>query len=155
MGDGTPNSVPTAACTYTILPMTRVYRLDSPERERIVAELTKALEARTDVVFAVMFGSFHRGEPFRDIDVGMWAGDAAERDLDLELAVALSRLTGFPVDVRRLNDAPVPYLFHALRGRILAVRDEELLANLMERVARDYHDREPLLRRATREAFTR
>jgi hypothetical protein len=46
-------------------------------------------------------------------------------------------------------------LFRALRGRPIAVRDERCLAGLMERTARDYHDRAPLLRRATEEAFAR
>ncbi len=133
--------------------MTRVYHLDSLERERIVAKLATSLETRTDLVFALVFGSFERGEPFHDIDVAIWTRASAARDVDLELAGALSRLIGFPVDVRRLNDAPLAFLYHALRGHVLAVHDEEFLADLMEHVARDYHDQEPLLRRATREAF--
>jgi hypothetical protein len=35
----------------------------------------------------------------------------------------------------------------------VAVHDELHLANLVERVAREYHDMAPLLRRAAREAF--
>jgi len=35
------------------------------------------------------------------------------------------------------------------------VRDELRPADLMERTARDYHDRAPLLKIATREAFAR
>jgi hypothetical protein len=57
------------------------------------------------------------------------------------------------VDVRRVNDAAVPFLFHTLRGRPLVVRDELLLAAIMERTARQYHDMAPLLRHATWEAF--
>ena len=45
------------------------------------------------------------------------------------------------------------FLFHALRGRPLVVRDERFLADLIERTARTYHDHAPLARRATREAF--
>jgi hypothetical protein len=40
--------------------------------------------------------------------------------IDLELAVSLSATVGLPVDVRRLNDAPVSSLFHALRGRVVS-----------------------------------
>jgi hypothetical protein len=49
----------------------------------------------------------------------------------------------------------VPFLFHALRGRPVAIRDEEHLAAVMERTAREYYDRAPMLRRATAEAFAR
>lgn len=57
------------------------------------------------------------------------------------------------VDLRVVNNAPVSFLFHVLRGHPLLVRDERVLADLIERTARTYHDRAPLLRRATREAF--
>ena len=39
------------------------------------------------------------------------------------------------------------------RDGVVAVRDEQRLADLMECTARDYHDRTPFLRRATIEAF--
>jgi predicted nucleotidyltransferase len=133
--------------------MSRVYHLESEERKALGARLEAALADRSDVLFALAFGSFVDRDAFRDIDVGIWTAASARPGLDVELSASLSHALGVPVDVRRLNEAPVPFLFHALRGRILAVRDEERLADLMERTARDYHDRAPLLRRATVEAF--
>lgn len=118
-----------------------------------MARLEAALAGRSDVLFALAFGSFVDRDAFRDIDVGIWTAASARPRLDVELSESLSRKLGVPVDVRRLNEAPVPFLFHALRGRILAVSDEKRLADLMERTARDYHDRAPILRRATLEAF--
>jgi hypothetical protein len=73
--------------------------------------------------------------------------------VDLTLGIALTRITGYPVDVRIINQAPVPFLFHVLRGRPLIVRDEQHLADLIESTARTYHDRAPLTRQAVREAF--
>ncbi len=133
--------------------MSRVYRLDREGRERVLASLSAALTGRREVVFACVFGSFLGADAFRDVDVAIWVTERADRRLDLELAASLSRQLDLPVDVRRINEAPLPFLFHALQGRVVAVRDEVLLANLMERTAREYHDRAPLLRRATREAF--
>jgi hypothetical protein len=125
------------------------------QRERVIARLGEALAGRPDVLFGVVFGSFLGRETFRDIDLGIWTTGSAGARVDVELGSVLSSEIGLPVDVRRLNDAPTPFLFHALRGRPIAVRDEEHLADLMERTARDYHDRAALLRRATAEAFAR
>lgn len=118
-----------------------------------MATLQASVSRRADLDFAVVFGSFVEGRDFRDIDLGVWTTPSAGPRVDFDLAAALAGELGVPVDVRLLNDAPVPFLFHALRGRIVCARDERRLADLMERTARDYHDRAPLLRRATKEAF--
>jgi len=53
-----------------------------------------------------------------------------------------------------LNDAPVTFLFHVFReGRLLLSRNDERLADLMERTVREYLDAAPLLRQATMEAY--
>jgi hypothetical protein len=135
--------------------MVQAHRLDAEARARLIDRLGAAMSRRPDVLFALVFGSLLDRESFRDVDVGVWTLESARPSVDLELAATLSDEVGLPVDVRRLNDAPVPFLFHALRGRAVAVRDEQFLADLMERTAREYHDRAPLLRRATREAFAR
>ncbi len=133
--------------------MSTIHRLDAAAREQVIARIERVLAERPDVVFGAIFGSFLDGEGFRDVDVGVWTTGPSGGRVDLDLGASLSDALGLPVDVRRLNDAPVPFLFHALRGRPVAVRDEICLADLMERTAREYHDRAPLLRRATREAF--
>jgi hypothetical protein len=135
--------------------MTRPHRLDPAARERLLARLETILAGRSDVRFAYVFGSFLEEGGFHDVDVGIWTTDTAGPRMDIELAMALSDTLGVPVDVRRINDAPVPFLFHVLRGRAVAARDDAHLADVMERTAREYHDRAPLLRRATEEAFAR
>jgi uncharacterized protein len=135
--------------------MARPRQLDPASREHLLGRLEARLGSRPDIAFALVHGSFLGDLPFRDIDVGIWTTASADPDLDLRLSASLSGEFGVPVDLRRINDAPVPFLFHVLRGRIVAVHDEERLVSLMERTARAYHDRAPLLRRATREAFAR
>ena len=130
-----------------------VHRLSASQRQVLLGQLAQSLAQHTEIVFAYVHGSFVRDDGFRDIDVALWTAPAASPRIDLELAVVLSRLAGYPVDVRVVNDAPVSFLFHVLRGHLLLVRDERLLADLIERTARTYHDRAPLLRRATRDAF--
>lgn len=135
--------------------MSRLYRLTPADRERRIHQVEAALAIRPGVVLGLVFGSFLDQEAFRDIDLGIWTAPSADPREDVALAALLSETTGLPVDVRRINAAPVPFLFHALRGRPVLVRDEQFLADLMERTAREYHDRAPLLRRATHEAFGR
>ena len=133
--------------------MPRLFTLDGPARERLVRTLADALAQRSDVSFAYLFGSALERDVVGDVDVAIWARPEAAPFADVDLASALTRLVQLPVDVRRINEAPVPFLFHALRGRLLVARDELLLAAIMERIARQYHDMAPLLRCATREAF--
>jgi predicted nucleotidyltransferase len=130
-------------------------RADSEARERLLARLTHLLGDCPEIVGAFLFGSFLDQPAFRDIDVGIWTAPAAPARLDVDLSSRASMALGVPVDVRRVNDAPVSFLFHVLRGRPLVVRDEEMLAALMERTAREYHDQAPLVRQATRDAFAR
>ena len=136
--------------------MRRLYRAAPAERERITRTLAAALAAEPDLECAWLHGSFLSGGAFHDVDVGvrMNAAPGVRFRRGLDLAVRLDRATGFPVDVRILDDAPVPFLFHVFRaGRLLFSRDEERLADLMERTVREYLDMEPLLRRATIEAY--
>jgi len=136
--------------------MRRLYHAEPAERERVARKVVDALEAEPDVEFAWLHGSFLGGGGFHDVDVGVHLDGAADVRFRcaLDLGLRLDRDTGFPVDVRVLNDAPVTFLFHVFRGgRLLLSRNDERLADLMERTVREYLDMEPLLRRATIEAY--
>ena len=136
--------------------MRRQFRSEPAERERVTHRLVAVLEAEPDLEFAWLHGSFLAAGEFHDIDVGVHLDATSEERFrrGLDLAVQLDRETGFPVDVRVLNDAPVTFLFHVFReGRLLLSRNDERLADLMERTVREYLDMEPLLRRATIEAY--
>ena len=136
--------------------MRRLYQAEPAARERVKRTLTAALESEPDLEFAWLYGSFLSGAGFHDVDVGVHLNAAADVRFrrGLDLAVRLDRGIGFPVDVRVLNDAPVTFLFHVFReGRLLLDRNDERLADLMERTVREYLDMAPLLRRATIEAY--
>ena len=134
----------------------RLYRAAADERERAMRVLAAALETEPDVEFAWLHGSFLAGGAFHDVDVGvhLTGADGRRPRRSVELALSLGHAVRFPVDVRVLNDAPVAFLFHVFcAGRPLICRADERMADLMERTAREYLDAEPLLRRATVEAF--
>jgi uncharacterized protein len=134
-------------------PVATVHRLPQAKRRVVLQRVTQALAEQHGIEFAHAYGSFVDGPGFRDIDVAIWTTADAMEPADLSLGIALTRIAGYPVDVRIINQAPVPFLFHVLRGQPLIVRDERHLADLIESTARIYHDRMPLTRQAVREAF--
>ena len=136
--------------------MRHQFRAEPAERERIRRTLVKVLGDEPDLAFAWLHGSFLSTDEFHDIDVGVHLNATTDARLrrGLELAARLDRETGFPIDVRVLNDAPVTFLFHVFReGSLLLSRNDEGLADLMERTVREYLDMAPLLHRATIEAY--
>jgi predicted nucleotidyltransferase len=136
---------------------TRLFRADEERRSAIVRGLRDRLKGDCDVAFAYLFGSFARNDPFHDIDVAVYLSssvdDRAAKALDL--ADTLSRRAGFPVDVRALNDAPLPFRFRAVQGTLLVSVSEEQAADFRDRTARLYADMAPRLRQAARDAFAR
>jgi predicted nucleotidyltransferase len=129
------------------------------DRERIVARLKRELEARFEIVLALLHGSFTQGGAYRDIDVAVWLHpDRVSRDerfrYALDLSVHLQVQLGSPIDVRVLNDAPLAFRYHALQGRPLVARDEEFLDELRARTWDDYLDFQPFARQYLREALS-
>ena len=118
----------------------KVYSLKKRERERIKHLIAEFLMNRDDVIFAYLHGSFLSGGPFRDIDVAVYTGKKHDVFYELGLEEELERLTGFPVDVRVLNDTPISFRFSVLKGELLFSKDEEKRCEFEERTLREYHD---------------
>jgi predicted nucleotidyltransferase len=129
------------------------------DREPIVGRLQHELEARPEIVLALLHGSFPQGGPYRDVDVAVWLDPGpfsrGERfRYALDLSVHLHLQLGCPIDVRVLNDAPLAFRYHALQGRALVVRDETFLDELRARTWDDYLDFQPFARQYLREALS-
>jgi predicted nucleotidyltransferase len=136
--------------------ITKLYRANQEERTRIIDQVGTELRRDPQVAFAYLYGSFQSADSFHDVDIGIYLTRCkADQDTRYVLALThrLADLVPFPIDVRILNHAPVPFLYHVLSGRPLLIQDEELLTNLMEQVVREYLDMAPLLKQSTREAF--
>jgi hypothetical protein len=122
----------------------------------MTAALAAALAQEPSVDFAYLHGSFLEDGPFHDVDVAvMLTGDATADLTGTALAIGdrLEQVLEHPVDVRPLNQAPLPFQFKAARGRLLVCRDENRVADFVERLLPRYFDLAPRLARATREAF--
>jgi predicted nucleotidyltransferase len=132
------------------------YTIQPEGREALVCRLTAELENEPAVAFAYLYGSLLDSEAVHDVDVGLYL-----REVDAEggqaaasaLSARLSIIAGLPVDVRVLNEAPLSFVYHVLRGRLLLCRDEDLLTTMLEDVARRYLDLAPLLHQGTKDAF--
>ena len=111
--------------------------------------LTAHLQDRPEILFAILYGSASEGDVFRDLDVALWVDRAAvpvEAELvySFDLADELERATGYPVDVRVINDAPLPYRCNVSRGHKLVARDEESYYTFLERTRSAWWDFEPV-----------
>ena len=120
--------------------MIKIYELPREQKETTKSKLRESLMGRDEILFAYIHGSFIENEPFRDIDVAIYIKTAPERFYEMELEEELTRLTGFPVDVRVLNDAPVTFRFRAIGGELLFSKDEKTRCRFEEKTMAEYHD---------------
>jgi len=130
-------------------------RAERTGRDRVLRE---ELEARPEIVFAYLHGSFLSRGPYRDIDVAVWLDPSrVARDdrgrYTLDLSVALHLKLRHQVDVRALNDASLAFRYHALKGQPLVVRDHEFMDELRARTWDEYFDFLPFARQYLREAL--
>ena len=134
----------------------RIYSLNSQQQARLVQQVTDELSRQPAVIFAYLYGSALDGEAVHDVDIGIYLEEfesGQEAAIVDGLASRLSDALKLPIDVRVLNRAPLTFLYHVLRGRLLLSRNDDLLASILEDVARRYLDLAPLLRQATKDAF--
>ena len=125
------------------------------DRAAILRPLIAGLAARAEIMFAYLHGSFAEGLAYHDIDVAVHlAPDAASTDLfdyAAELSTELTRAVGQEVDVQVLNGAGLGFQHAVLQGEVLLVRDEEALADFIERVSIPYMEYAGLARQHLRE----
>ena len=136
--------------------MKTVYSANDEERTHIVNRLAAAFVREPNIAFAYLYGSFVDADAFHDVDIGVYVSRHEPGQEPLYVVDLIQRLAGlvpFPIDVRIINDAPVSFLYHVLKGRPIHIQDDEVLTNLMEQTVRQYLDMAPLLRKSTREAF--
>ena len=132
--------------------------IPAAQRDRFIEQVRYLLQGRPEILLALLHGSFLTGRTFRDVDLALYLepntiGSNALRDYELEQGVRWSAELGLPIDVRVLNDAPVTFRYHALKGTALLVRDEEFVDELRARTWDEYCDFAPFARRYLREVI--
>jgi len=139
--------------------MTRGKRLSTQDRAALVEAIQRLIECRQEIQWAYLHGSFFEGGPYRDIDIAVWVDPTAAphnrwRWYEVDLAATLELRLRQPVDIRVLNDAPLAFRYHALKGQLLLVRDWEGLSEMRTRTWDDYCDFLPFARRYLREVLS-
>ena len=130
------------------------------DRKAIKAEIHAVLEQDPRLVFAYLYGSFCREEPFQDIDIGVYAADSdvnpyvLSADLKERLSAHLkSKTVDLPADrfdVQVLNLAPFTFMKRIFGEGVLMIdRNPELRTDLIEHVSRKYRECAGLLMEAS------
>jgi predicted nucleotidyltransferase len=111
--------------------------------------LVLCLQNRPEILFAILYGSAAEGLPFRDLDIGLFVDRVsvpASVDLDYAFALAdeLEQVVPHPVDVRVINDAPLPFRYNVSRGIPLVVNDKEVFTRFLEQTWDEFLDFQPV-----------
>lgn len=111
--------------------------------------LARLLETRLEIRFAILYGSAAEGGRFQDVDIALFMDrsmvpPAADLDYEFSLASELERAVPCPVDVRIINDAPLPFCYQVSRGVALLVHDRPAFYHFLERTWDMFLDFEPV-----------
>lgn len=115
----------------------------------IKQKLVRVLQDRPGIRFAVLYGSAAEGRPFRDLDIALFVDRASvpyetELDYAFSLADELQKAISYPVDVRVINDAPLPFRYQVSRGIALLVRDRPAFYRFLEQTWNLFLDFQPV-----------
>jgi len=121
-----------------------MYSLPPGDKKRIRTRLAAMLKKRQEIVFAYLHGSFVEGD-FRDIDVAMYLEKEVGKRECLRYELGLERVAeealGYPVDVRVVNHAPLPFRFQVVqKGHLLFSRDDDVRCSFESRTLVEHHD---------------
>lgn len=113
----------------------KFYELKPEEKMEVASKLEKTLSKYSEVLLAIIYGSFLRDRPLRDIDIAVYVSEGVDSlDYKFKLDRELSEKLGYPIDVRVLNDAPPWFVLEVLEnGKILIDRVPGLVEKLYKK----------------------
>jgi predicted nucleotidyltransferase len=118
------------------------FELTYKEIEEVKRKLFTALIRHDRILFAYLHGSFGK-LPFRDIDIGAYCTVPEDNvfDFELEMSASLEIDSGYPVDFKAINYAPIGFQFSVIHeGMLLFERDKSIRLNFIEDVGLRYMD---------------
>jgi len=99
-------------------------------KEVVMKKIKTLINARDEILFAYLFGSFIEQENYQDIDLAIYSNETHPRVAnlfyDVELSREIEKILKIPVDIIILNHAPDRMVYRASRGFLLKDMNEEL-----------------------------
>jgi len=118
------------------------FELTGKEIKEVKQKLLTSIIKHNRILFAYLHGSFGN-LPFRDIDIGAYCAvsEDAVFDFELEMSASLERDSGYPVDFKAINYAPIGFQFSVIHeGVLFFERDKSVRLNFIEDVGLRYMD---------------
>ena len=135
----------------------KTFFLKKADKKQIVEKIREVLSQERHILVAFLYGSFLEDGPFRDIDIGIVVGKESPSGLyEFELEDKLSKTlsTHIPLDIRIINKAPVTFSYHVVTGELIFCRDENVYADFVTKVVREFLDIKPIIEHYTKEAYS-
>lgn len=100
--------------------MEQRFELENGEIERVKQRIVSTLKAETKILFAYLHGSFGK-LPFSDIDIGAYSNIPEDGvfDFELEMSSKLEIVSGYLVDFKVINYAPIGFQFSVINEGVL------------------------------------
>jgi predicted nucleotidyltransferase len=118
------------------------FELQKDEVERVKEALLRTLQREEKILFAYLHGSFGVF-PFRDIDIGAYCGISEDEvfDFELQMSSKLELVSGYPVDFKVINYAPIGFQFSVINeGMLLFESDRAVRLDFLEDTGLKYMD---------------
>ncbi len=127
------------------------YTATEEEKTEIQNKIRTLLGEEKHIIYAFLHGSFLTDVLFRDIDIGILVKDLPSSEYfnyEFELSEKIRNAIKVPyeVDVRIINNAPLPFRFHVIKGKVIHSKDPDAIDEYIISTARSYFDIEPLRR---------
>ena len=115
-------------------------KIDEDVKEIIIEIIKSHLSDKNDIIFAYLHGSFAERGRFRDIDLAIFLRKPGrEIEIESDFSYELTEKTGYPVEVRIMNNASVAFQMAVLRkGRLLLSIEDDVRTDFIENVGRRY-----------------
>ena len=114
----------------------------------IMEAVREYLKKKDYILFAYLFGSCARENSgkFSDIDIAVYTSDYLHYDDYLDMIKELGDLTGKPVDIVPLNEAPPLLCYQVIQeGKLLLTKDRESVTRFIIKTIFMYEDMRPYL----------
>lgn len=120
-------------------------------KEVVMKKIKTLINARDEILFAYLFGSFIEQESYHDIDLAIYSNETHPRVAnlfyDVELSREIEKILQIPVDIVILNHAPDRMVYRASKGVLIKDANEWLRIDFLLRCWKKYLDFQEVIKK--------